>query len=542
MKLPYGGRPSRAGDGQSFARRIRDAYATSTSAKRDSVALLVIGALIMVVEYFTDLASAVFQFAIDNQDWEIDNAIFVIFVMSVGLLVFCFRRGVELQGEVTARRSAERTASELARHDPLTGLPNRRYFIEMLGDTLSTTTPVSPSAVLMLDLDGFKLINDAYGHAVGDQFLIAFARRISGILPAGATLIRFGGDEFAIVLPNVGSLDAAAAQARQIVATVAEPFEVDQISGVLGVGIGIALAPSDGADPELLVQRADRALYRAKAEGRSHIRFFEPEMDAHIDRRIAMETKLRAAIAAKIITPHYQPIVSLKTERVVGFEALARWRGEEGEWIAPDLFIPMAEELGVIDELGDHLLRRACCDARHWPRELTLAFNLSAKQLGDPTVGLRILAILADTHFSPRRLEIEITETAVVANIEIAQRVTRQLREAGVRIALDDFGTGYSTFGQLLSLKLDRIKIDRSFVDRLSEDKDRATIVRAVLGLASGFELATTAEGVENREQLASLNADGCLEGQGYLFGRAVPADEVLSLLARADPRSTSAA
>jgi EAL domain-containing protein (putative c-di-GMP-specific phosphodiesterase class I) len=272
-------------------------------------------------------------------------------------------------------------------------------------------------------------------------------------------------------------------------------------------------------------------LYRAKAEGRSCIRFFEPEMDAHIERRVAMESELRAAVAAKIIIPYYQPVVDLKSNRVVGFEALARWQSDRLGWIAPDLFITVAEEIGIIGELGDQLLRQACLDARAWPPDLTLAFNISAIQLRDPTCGLRILATLAETGLSPRRLELEITETALVDNIQVALDVTTQLRQAGVRIALDDFGTGYATLSQLLSLKLDRIKIDRSFVDRLGKDKESTTIVRAVLGLANGFELETTAEGIENDEQLAALNADGCLQGQGYLFSKAVPASEVQSLL-----------
>jgi predicted signal transduction protein with EAL and GGDEF domain len=295
-------------------------------------------------------------------------------------------------------------------------------------------------------------------------------------------------------------------------------------------------------DPEILVQRADRALYRAKAEGRSCIRFFEPDMDAHVERRVAIEHELRTAVAAKIIVPYYQPVVAFEGRRVVGFEALARWKSDKFGWVAPDVFIGVAEEIGIISVLGDQLLRQACLDASTWPEDLTLAFNISGIQLRDPTIGLRIIAILAETGLNPRRLELEITETALIDNIKVAQAVTSQLRQAGVRIALDDFGTGYATLSQLLSLKLDRIKIDRSFVDRLGKDKESTTIVRAVLGLANGFELEITAEGVENDEQLALLKADGCLEGQGYLFSKAVPANEVQSLLENQDPNSKAVA
>jgi diguanylate cyclase (GGDEF)-like protein len=516
---------------EQLARRARNGIASLRPATLDAIVISIFSAILFSVEYFYDLAPQLFQFALEYRDFEVDNLIFVGFVTSFALAIFCYRRMRELAVEMKARRLAELEAKKLARHDPLTGLANRRFFVEALGEVLQTTTASSRLAVLMLDLDGFKSVNDAYGHAVGDQTLIEFAQRVSAIMRGGAIFTRIGGDEFAVILPDINSLDGPAALARRIVGAVAEPFSIGPISASVGVGVGIAIAPSDGMDPELLVQRADRALYRAKSEGRSCIRFFEADMDAHVERRIAIETALRAAVAAKTIVPYYQPVVAFAGRRVVGFEALARWKSDKFGWVAPDLFITVAEEIGIIGELGDQLLRQACLDARAWPAELTLAFNISAVQLRDPTLGLRVLAILAETGFNPRRLELEITETAVVDNMKMALEITGQLRQAGVRIAVDDFGTGYATLSQLLSLKLDRIKIDRSFVDRLGKDKESTTIVRAVLGLASGFSLETTAEGIENDEQLASLRAEGCLEGQGYLFGKAVPANDVQSLL-----------
>jgi diguanylate cyclase (GGDEF)-like protein len=533
MHSIYGASAARALMGYcgQLVRRTRNDVASLRQGTVDAIIISIFGVIIFFVEYYNDLAPQLFQFAIDHREWEVDNLIFTVFAMSIGFAIFSYRRVKELAVEMKGRRGAELEAKKLARHDPLTGLPNRRFFVETLGEVLRTTTDDARSAVLMLDLDGFKSINDAYGHAIGDQTLIEFAQRISAIMRAGAVFIRVGGDEFAVIVPNIKSLDDPTGLARRIVAAVAEPFLIGQILTSVGVGVGIAIAPSDGMDPEILVQRADRALYRAKAEGRSCIRFFESDMDAHVERRVAIENELRAAVAAKIIVPYYQPVVAFEGSRVVGFEALARWKSDKFGWVAPDLFITVAEEIGIISELGDQLLRQACIDARSWPPELTLAFNISAVQLRDPTIGLRVLAILAETGFSPRRLELEITETALVDNIKIAQAVTGQLRQAGVRISLDDFGTGYATLSQLLSLKLDRIKIDRSFVERLGKDKESTTIVRAVLGLASGFNLETTAEGIENDEQLASLRADGCLEGQGYLFGKAVPANDVQSLL-----------
>jgi diguanylate cyclase (GGDEF)-like protein len=375
--------------------------------------------------------------------------------------------------------------------------------------------------------------NDTHGHAVGDQALSEFARRVSIIVRADAFLARVGGDEFTIIMPNIGSLDDPTVLARRIASAVAEPFVVENVTAEFGVGIGIAIAPNDGVHAGELVRRADRALYRAKAAGRSSVRFFEPEMDAHVERRIQIERDLRSAIAASGIIPHYQPLVSLDGNRIIGFEALARWENGDLGFIPPDVFIPIAEETGLINTLSDQLFRQACLDANAWPTTFVLAFNVSPVQLRDATLGLRLLSILGQTGFSPRRLEIEITEGALVENIGAAQTVIDQLRGAGVRIALDDFGTGYATLSQLLSLHLDKIKIDRSFVSRLDKSEDSQVIVRAILGLAKGFGLTTTAEGVEDAGQLAYLKANGCIEGQGYLFSKAIPADDIPALIKR---------
>jgi predicted signal transduction protein with EAL and GGDEF domain len=345
-----------------------------------------------------------------------------------------------------------------------------------------------------------------------------------------------GGDEFAVILPNIASLDEPAGLARRIVGAIADPFMVGSNATRLGIGIGIAVAPDNGREHDQIVRRADLALYGAKAIGQSTIRFFEPEMDAHVARRIRIEQELRNAVAAKAIVPYYQPLVSLAGNRIIGFEALARWQSKESGDIPPEEFIPIAEECGVIGELGDQLLRHACLDARTWRADIKLAFNISTVQLRDPLLGLRILSILGETGFDPRRLEIEITETALVENLEMAQRVIDQLRQSGIRIALDDFGTGYATLAQLQTLHLDSIKIDRRFVERIVKDKESLVIVRAILGLANGFGLTTTAEGIEDDEQRACLQANGCLEGQGYLFSEAVPASNIPALL-RLAPR-----
>jgi diguanylate cyclase (GGDEF)-like protein len=509
---------------------------------KDGVVIVVILTAQFVCFDMGDLFLKFADFVKEYEDWGLDDLVLMSFMLCVSLMVFSFRRLQDLSKEVKGRAAAEGQALKLARHDPLTDLPNRRLFTERLDDALLRTRSEGyRTAVLMLDLDGFKAINDTYGHVAGDKTLLEVGERMSKVIRSDTMLARVGGDEFAIVLPNIASLDDPAGLARHIVGAIAEPFMIGSAAMTLGIGIGIAVAPDDGTEHDELVRRADLALYRAKAEGQSTIRFFEPDMDAHVEQRMRIERELRNALAAKAIVPYYQPLVSLAEDRIIGFEALARWESEELGTISPVVFIPIAEECGLIGELGDQLLRRACLDAVAWPADVKLAFNISPIQLRNASLGLRILTILGDTGFDPRRLEIEITESALVDNLEIAQRVIDQLRQAGIRIVLDDFGTGYATLRQLQTLHLDKIKIDRSFVDRVSEDNESMVIVRAILGLASGLGLTTTAEGIEDAEQLAYLKANGCAEGQGYLFGKAVPARETLSMLKRALPTSAAA-
>ncbi len=507
---------------------------------REGLLITALALAVYSVAHFFDLPPRVFQFAIDNVEYEIDDAIFVLFVMSVALAIYVYRRLQDLHREVKARRTAESNAQRLARHDPLTGLPNRRYFNERLEEALRDEGKDRRGALLMLDLDGFKAVNDVHGHLVGDKALVEFAARVTQAAK-GALLARVGGDEFAIVLRQIDSLDEPAGLARRITASCAEPFNIAGHETSLGVCIGIAITPDDGTNADDLIRRADLALYRAKAEGRSATRFFEQAMDAHVERRNVIERELRAAVVAESIDVHYQPLVNLQHGGIIGFEALARWHSPVLGEVAPDVFITVAEESGLIHRLGDQLLRRACREAVKWPDHVTLAFNISPLQLRDATLGLRVLNILNETGLSPRRLELEITESAIVGDAALAQRQIDDLRAAGVRVALDDFGTGYATMSQLLAFRFDKIKIDRSFVDNLRPSGNGEVIVRAIIGLADGLGLVTTAEGIETATQLADLKADGCVEGQGYLFGKALPASEARELI-RSKHSSTVAA
>ncbi len=477
-----------------------------TAAARDTLAIGLICAFVYLISQWLNLFEQVSTFVTYYEDWGLDELFNVAVALVLALVVFGHRRNRELKAEIKARGAAEAQALKLARHDPLTGLPNRRALSEHLDEALEQTLAQGARvAVLMLDLDGFKQVNDTHGHAVGDRALMAATDRIRGAMRDGSTLARFGGDEFAIVIAKLNSLDGPTKLSRRIVSAFAEPIVIGDITLTLGIGIGIAIAPDDGTGSDELMRRADRALYRAKAEGPSSVRFFEAEMDAHIEERMRLERELRAAIGSRSIVPYFQPIVSLDGNRIIGFEALARWKSPTSGNVPPGVFIPIAEEAGLIATLSDQLLRQACIAARNWPKDLTLSFNISPVQLRDKTLGLRILSILGQTGFDPHRLELEITESALVEDIGIAESVIDQLRGAGVHIALDDFGTGYATLSQLLALRLDKIKIDRSFVERLGKDNESAVVVRAIIGLANGFGLITTAEGIEEKDQLTYL-------------------------------------
>ncbi|MGY3134026.1 diguanylate cyclase (GGDEF)-like protein [Bradyrhizobium sp. USDA 4501] len=506
-----------------------------SSATRDFIALFSGLVLASVLAHLYGLGPRLIRLGLGLES-ALDDIVFTIFVaflLSVSLTIFSVRRYRQLVRETEARIIAEGEACDFGRHDPLTGLPNRRLFDEELDLCLGFATDTHQVAILMLGLDGFKRIKDAHGHAAGDKALGEFAKRLADILRKDGVLARIGGDEFGIVLPNISSLEDPANLARRIVASAADTFAIETGAAELGVGIGIAIAPLDGINRHELVRSAERALYRAQGEGRSRVRFFEPDMDAHLERRVQIERELRSAVAADIIEPHYQPLVSLANNRIIGFEALARWENRTFGNIPADVFIPIAEETGLINALGDQLLRRACLDANAWPKTFSLAFNISPVQLRDCALRERILAALAQTGFSPCRLEIEITESAFVEKTGVAKAVIDELRQAGIRVALDDFGTGYATLSQLLSFRLDKIKIDRSFVSDLDNSTDSRVIVRAILNLAKGFGLTTTAEGIEDEGQLVYLAANGCTEGQGYLFSGAVPAAGIPALLDR---------
>ncbi|MBN9669181.1 EAL domain-containing protein [Labrenzia aggregata] len=433
--------------------------------------------------------------------------------------------------ELRVRSYAHSEALALAQHDPLTGLPNRRRLLEAFPEMTREVKPDCFRAVMMLDLDGFKPINDVYGHAFGDALLRSFAERLMEVIGDEGLAARLGGDEFAVVSPVFKEKSEASGFARRLLTRIGEHFEFGDRRIAIGSGIGIAVYPHDGHAVSELLRRADIALYRAKSAGRSTYRFFEVDMDASILHRTLLEQRLRQAIADHEVKAHFQPIVNLDEGRIAGFEALARWTDQDFGIVPPDQFIPIAEDCGVISELTQHLLDKACKAALGWPEKLYLSFNLSPVQLQDPSLPSQIVSILKKNGFPGERLVLEITETSLVKNPEAARLILGELVEANISIALDDFGAGHSSLSYLRDFPIKKVKIDKSFTERMLVDKQCSAIIEAVLVLASGLEIDAVAEGIETSDIHDALNLNGCRFGQGFLYAKAVSADDALQLL-----------
>ena len=436
--------------------------------------------------------------------------------------------------DVTERRANEARIAHMAHHDALTGLPNRVLFRARLDEALARARRGGGGfAVLYLDLDRFKAVNDTLGHPVGDALLRAVTGRLRAELREADTAARLGGDEFAVLQAAMDQPLDATSLAQRLIEALAAPYEVEGQHVEIGVSVGIVVASGEGDTADALLKNADLALYRAKADGRGTWRFFEPEMNAHMQARRLMELDLRRALSAEQFELHYQPLVDLGTLRVTGFEALLRWRHPERGLVSPAEFIPLAEEIGLIGPIGEWVLRRACAEAARWPEGVKVAVNLSAVQLrAGGGLADTVAAVLRASGLPAARLELEITETAMLQDTEETLATLHRVGTLGVSIAMDDFGTGYSSLSHLRRFPFDKVKIDQSFVRGLGHaGGDCAAIVRAVMGLCASLGIAVTAEGVETEEQLEWLAAEGRAEGQGYLFSRPVPAEAIPGLL-----------
>jgi len=434
--------------------------------------------------------------------------------------------------DITERKRAESRLAFMAQHDGLTGLPNRILLRQRLDELLvSTRRNGDKVAVLFIDLDNFKAINDTLGHAIGDKLLKGVTKRLKSSLREEDSVARLGSDEFAVVQAGINRPEDVAFLARRLIDAVSEPYLFDGHTIVSGASIGIAIAPGDGDDAEKLLKNADMALSRAKSEGNGTFSFFESEMDARAQTRRRIEIDLRDAIENSVLQPHYQPLVDLKSGRITGFEALVRWPHPERGMIPPGDFIPVAEETGLINAVGGLMLRRACMDAAKWPDDVRVAVNLSPLQFRVGNLLSVVMDVLKHSALSPRRLELEITETLLLDKSDQVLATLHALRALGVRISMDDFGTGYSSLSYLRSFPFDKIKIDQSFVRDLDSNHDGQAIVRSIISLGKGLGVTITAEGVETEAELSCLRAEGCHEGQGFLFSRARSNAEITQLL-----------
>ena len=456
------------------------------------------------------------------------NVVMLAGCIGIGFVVAMLDR---LRREVTARIAAEANARASARHDALTGLANRRLLRERLDAALAAPNPVARCALMLIDLDRFKPINDLHGHAAGNLVLCAVADRLRQVSPPGATVARLGGDEFVALVPCGLDHEGVADLAKKMIAAIRTPVPWNQGQVEVDCTIGVAIADDNGQEGDELLHQADTAMYHGKRDGRGTFRFFQPGMDVAQKTRARLEAELRTAIARNEITPYYQPIVSLPNRELAGFEVLARWNHVAKGLVSPEEFIPIAEETGLIADLFYGLLRRACQDAARWPAHLQMSINMSPRQLRDPQMPFRMAAILAETGFAPGRLETEVTESALVEDLDTARSILTSLRDLGVRIALDDFGTGYSSLYHLKELNFNKLKIDRSYVTTLEQGSERAKLVDAIIQLGSSLSLQTTAEGIETDANLDWLSDQGCDFAQGYFFGGPMAKEAVEALL-----------
>lgn len=415
--------------------------------------------------------------------------------------------------------------------DPLTGLGNHRRFLDKIARLQAERSDdPAPFAIGIIDLDGFKPINDLFGRAAGDEILNQVGLRLSALMDEHSVVTRLGADEFAVLLPMTFSVHQAQIQANRLIEVLAAPYDAAGRTAQLSASVGCAIYYGD-LTPEMLISKAETALYHAKRSGRGKVAVYSQQMEDAAMRVTRLEQALRKAVASGEVEPHFQPIVSLASRATVGFEALARWTSSDLGNVAPAVFIAIAEERGIIGPLSQLVLKKAIQAAAQWPHGQFLSFNLSPSQLVDQNTGLQIRSILEATDFDPGRLEIEITETGIMSDPVSALKIISDLREAGIRVALDDFGTGQSSLGRLREFPFDKLKIDRSFVSSMFEDRTSEHIIRAILAMCEGIGLSVVAEGIELEAQARRLLQLGCIDGQGYLFGKPVDSFSTLNFL-----------
>ena len=460
----------------------------------------------------------------------VDGPLLATFLLNIALLLFAWRKSAELRNTTAARAHAERRAYDLAYIDHTTGLFNRRHVAEQLERICSRADP--RVALLLLDLDQFKRVNDFYGHSVGDSLLVAAAQIIRRNVPASACCARLGGDEFGIVIEGDDAApERVCAIAQRLLNELNKPIPVGPTLANISASIGISVLDQSCEQAEWLLRRSDIAMYEAKRLGRNCFVWFDCQMEIELNQRNALEADIRAGLGAGQFVPFFQPLIDLESGELKGFEVLARWNHPARGLLEPSDFISIAEHTGLISSLSLSVMRQALTEARAWPHELSIAVNVSPVQFKDPMLAQRIVKLLAETGFPPQRLELEITESTLLENHDLALATVESLKNHGIRISLDDFGTGYASLTQLRSLPFDRIKIDRSFVATIMEDPQSHAIVSAIANLGKNLHLPVTAEGVETASVHGKLQQLGCSDAQGWLFGKPVPAADARGLL-----------
>ena len=500
----------------------------------DVVALgIVTAAILLFVATGSEVGPAVVRSILERGPGP-DNFILNAFLLNIAIIIFGWSRYRQLCDEIKLRKRAERQARLLAETDPLTGYLNRRSFNTGVAKLLADNQVEDRAVVLMMiDLDNFKQINDYNGHKTGDLLLQECARRISASLPQQAVIGRIGGDEFAVALAfDTGRDEFLDQVAESLVDRMSRPIAIDTLLLEVTASVGLARSDLLGIDDELpdartLLERADIAMYHAKRRGRNSYYWFEAQMADEMRFRSEIEHGIRQGIPRQEFVPFYEQQIELQTGKLIGFEMLARWDSPKFGIVAPDLFIPIAEEIGAIADLSESVISQALEDAKTWDDHLTLSVNISPMQLRDPWFAQKLIKLLIEAKFPPHRLEIEITESCLHQNIAQVRSLITSLKNQGIKVSLDDFGTGYSSLAQLRSLPFDRIKIDRSFVSSLVDNKDSAAIVNAIAQLGKGLDMPITAEGIENGAVLERLMEFGSITGQGYYYGRPQPAREV---------------
>jgi diguanylate cyclase (GGDEF)-like protein len=478
----------------------------------------------------SDVIAAIASLDAEHEGWHIDHVAMAVVGWAVtwtGLIAMSLKR------EVRLRLDAERISSSLARHDPLTGLPNRRVLIEALSEIATVASVDQMASLLLIDLDRFKPVNDLHGHAAGDLLLCEVAGRLIALVDGHGMAARLGGDEFALLLPTVANREQLLKFGDRVVSRLSEPYYIAQHRLEISASVGIALAPTDGHDGPSLLHAADVALYQAKRAGRGTCRFFEHAMDVALQEQAAIKADLHEAIVGKQIVPYYQPTVDLATQQVNGFEVLARWQHPTRGVLTPDKFIQAAEDMNLLSELTISLFEQVCADAEHLPERHRISLNLSPLQLHDKALFEKMRVLYTEAGLDAGRFEIEITEGALIENIVNARATVDSLRQAGFSVALDDFGTGYSSLYHLREIHFDRVKIDRSFIRDIGTDERAASYADAMIRLGRSLHLNVTAEGVEDEAALNRLMQMGCDVGQGYLFAKPMPMRAVAAALDR---------